>query len=539
MRLHRAGKVADWQRTKRGRYNTWQKIAAETSGWLTPANMLSIGGLLFVAYGGYLIIHADYDAGLLAVIIGRLADLVDGYVADKTETKSPLGEIIDVTCDKLAIVIVLPILALENLVPLYIIAAIVAQNIAVVSVSLLARNRAIKLHPGQESKLAVAASWLAVITFAFHGSLSNTQWQAWQDVSLVSAIISSIIFGVLGWLACFKYAQELRQPAPTNLSPTPEFTKILLVVNPLSSHARRVRGRARELQKLFPQREIDVIETTKEPARFRRKLTSQLSSNTEATLLCIGGGDGTVNLVLNILMQEHVTFRLANITLLPLWGGNANDFAYMLNGPSTRTTLKSLFAEAIAIPVHPFEITLTSPDKGPDIRYAACYASFGASAYAAGQLDTNPVSRKLVAKSPAGRFASEILQSAKALLDAPGFDIELKGKRVKIFEHVFVNGSRMAKFDRSPAKLNEKSFYRALRPEQEPFFLFYMRLLRVVRRKGKDDITSKPQSFTTEEKTWAQFDGEVVMIPPQTKVIVKHAKTPFYALSKKLKASSS
>ncbi len=536
MKLHRTGKVADWRRTRRGRYNTWQKIAAETGGWITPANILSVGGLLFVAYGGYLLISDDYYAGFLTIVVGRLADLVDGYVADNTGTKSPLGEMIDVVCDKLAIGIVLPILALEGLVPPYIIAAIVAQNLVVGIISLLGRGRAINLHPNQEGKLSVAASWVAVIAFALANSLPGSGWEALHTATLCIAISSSIIFAISGTLALIKYAGGLQRPTKPGPSQLPKFTRIILVVNPTSSHVSRVRGRARELKTLFPARTIEVVETTKDPLLFRTKLTSRLSENSRPTLLCIGGGDGTVNLVLNILMKGQHELRLDHITLLPLWGGNANDFAYMLNGPPGRTKLKSLFALASVVPVHPFQITLTSPDKTVHIRYAACYASFGASAYATDQLDkTVHHNKKITHRPEASRFLAEVLRSFKALLDAPGFDIELRGRRVKIFEHVFINGPRVAKLSRMPVKLNEKKFYQALRPEQEPFFMFYMRLFQIFKRGGYNAITSKPQTFTTEQKVWAQFDGEAMELPAHTTITVQHAATPFYALSKKLK----
>jgi hypothetical protein len=336
------------------------------------------------------------------------------------------------------------------------------------------------------------------------------------------------------------------------------FSRIVLVINPQSTNIQRIAIRAQELTNLFPDQTIGTVETSLRPAQFARQLRTALGSRADPsdqvglTLIAIGGGDGTVNMVLNVLLGLRPKINLAKTPLLPLWGGNANDLASMLNGRlSGRVKLRSVVEYGQAVAVYPFRVTLTSPAsvasastttkpassttlvKSPrkiTVRYAACYASFGAIAYAADQLAKPHPPRRLLSKSTAGKLVDEMIRAWQAVLDAPTYDAEQDGQRLKIFEHVFANGSRMAKVDRLPVRLNERVFYRATGSDHHPLFF----MLRLIRGKKVGEVTDRPARFTLKERAWAQFDGEVVVLPANTTVTIGHAKMPFYALSTKL-----
>src|SRR4051794_15939162 len=100
--LHHASE-ADWKRLPAAERNSWQRLAARTQGIVTPANLISLGGAAVVFYGLYLIAHSQIVTGILTVLAGRAADIIDGYIAHRTGTKSPLGEAVDVTIDKITI----------------------------------------------------------------------------------------------------------------------------------------------------------------------------------------------------------------------------------------------------------------------------------------------------------------------------------------------------------------------------------------------------------------------------------------------------
>ena len=92
MNLHRVEGVADWAKPNLPKLSKIQKIASKTNGTITPGNILSVTGGLFVVSGLVDIYRGDeMKRGIRKVGIGRAIDIIDGIVADKTGTKSPLG----------------------------------------------------------------------------------------------------------------------------------------------------------------------------------------------------------------------------------------------------------------------------------------------------------------------------------------------------------------------------------------------------------------------------------------------------------------
>src|SRR6185437_8881055 len=97
----------------------------------------------------------------------------------------------------------------------------------------------------------------------------------------------------------------------------------------------------------------------------------------------IAAGDGTVNLIVDLLLHDPaLTTEQRQTPILPLWGGNANDLANMLNGAATRSKLRRLLQHGHVVSIRPIICTLSTPGGSRQVYAAACYASFGASAYA-------------------------------------------------------------------------------------------------------------------------------------------------------------
>src|SRR5260370_1427998 len=113
MNLHHADKP-DWEKQPPDSWNVWQRLAARTQGVITPANFVSLAGVAMVITGLVLITVNSVLLGTLLVIIGRMADILDGIVAEMTHTKSPLGELIDATIDKMILLAAIVVLALDG-----------------------------------------------------------------------------------------------------------------------------------------------------------------------------------------------------------------------------------------------------------------------------------------------------------------------------------------------------------------------------------------------------------------------------------------
>lgn len=121
---------ADWENIPREEWNPAQKIAAATHGIITPANALDAASLVAntiinekMIIGGHkqMLEAADANdksafragatkkmAGLaIGLPISTLTDLFDGMLADKTGTKSPIGEAADAGNDAIRAVEIL------------------------------------------------------------------------------------------------------------------------------------------------------------------------------------------------------------------------------------------------------------------------------------------------------------------------------------------------------------------------------------------------------------------------------------------------
>lgn len=317
--------------------------------------------------------------------------------------------------------------------------------------------------------------------------------------------------------------------------PKNSFKRILVISNPASTNAKRLKRRTGELGRLLAETgEIINIKTSSNGRVANKKL---ILANKELlgpdTLLCIAAGDGTVNIVVETLVSEpDLSPKMRKTPVLPLWGGNANDLAHMLNGYSLFAGLKTIFDNGKVIEVNPLQVNLTNGNKKV-LRIAACYASFGATAYAAHSIN-NPSRRKAKLRSIRGlRLLTEAQTVVRAFMDVPMFKVKENGSVSNIYEYALINGSRIAKVERLPLRLTDNGFYLAKIYRKHPVVILY--ILQILRRRKFGRVTSNRSSFMLLEPTWLQLDGEVIKVEKNTKVEIEPCNQPFYALSKRLR----
>lgn len=202
MKLHRVGKRADWDKLKGRQRNFWQRLAVRTHGLITPGNIISIIGFIFVGGGLFFILRGPMAAGLVAIVIGRILDIVDGLLADKTGTKSPLGETIDATIDKIEIAAALPVIVIAGILMPWQAALIFLQHLANVVFTGLAKIRHRAAHASRAGKYATTAQWAAIALYGTAGLRSSLSG---------ITILADAVFGAsvaLGTVAAFKYASK-------------------------------------------------------------------------------------------------------------------------------------------------------------------------------------------------------------------------------------------------------------------------------------------------------------------------------------------
>jgi diacylglycerol kinase family enzyme len=328
----------------------------------------------------------------------------------------------------------------------------------------------------------------------------------------------------------------MRSILTPNEAVTDRFSSILVFLNPKSTHAAAARRRIKEIERLMPGTPIAVIETEAggraANERLVRKHANKLGPN---TLLCIAAGDGTTSQIIEaVLTSKGLSGKARKTVIFPIWGGNANDLAHMLNGPAYKAKLADILKNGRIVPIHPLQCDMTGKDQKSHTRLAACYASLGVSGFVAKRLTQPEYRQNPLHKIPGGTTFMDILAVISSIMGAPSFSIKEHGDVRSIYELSFHNGSRMAKIERLPAKLTDEMFY-LKQFESKKLLSVIPRMLEVTRKGISQNLLRNYTSFTTQAETLAQFDGEPELIQAHTKVQVQLSPRPFYALATILK----
>ncbi len=184
-------------------------MAAGSGGVVTPANVVSVIGGVLALYGLWVILNDDIVTGLVLLALGRLADLADGIIAEQTKTKSPLGETVDASIDKLVVAATLIVLGALELVPWIIIIIIALQNLANVIISILAKLRNRGLHPSRLGKISAAFAWVTIIIYPLGDWLKRHDSPDAGRLLAVIAIASFLVYIVMGMRASLSYANAV------------------------------------------------------------------------------------------------------------------------------------------------------------------------------------------------------------------------------------------------------------------------------------------------------------------------------------------
>lgn len=208
--MHRSNKVADWHDIKGAERNIWQKLAFRSYGTLTPANFVSLAGGVLAFYGLILILNSETISGLLLLAIGRVADLLDGIIAEYTKTKSPLGELVDAVSDKLVIAFAVIVFAAVELVPWPIVALIALQNIFNGLAVLIGRLRKIRIHPSKYGKYSTALGWVTLILYPFGDWIKDNENYLTGMILIIISLVSFAFWVVVGTMASIKYGGAIK-----------------------------------------------------------------------------------------------------------------------------------------------------------------------------------------------------------------------------------------------------------------------------------------------------------------------------------------
>lgn len=202
MQLHHTDGKPDWARIRPEARNYWQRFAVTTKSIGTPGNVVSAAGLATVVYGMDLLLRGETTTGMWLVVAGRFCDVVDGFVADHTGTKSPLGGAVDATFDKLGALGILLATGISHIVPWWAVVLIALQNGANSGIAYAGWRRKRGLQPVLAGKVSTALQWGSLSGFLLAAAYTPVWlWPAYG--MLVPALITGVI-------ATIAYARMLK-----------------------------------------------------------------------------------------------------------------------------------------------------------------------------------------------------------------------------------------------------------------------------------------------------------------------------------------
>ena len=295
------------------------------------------------------------------------------------------------------------------------------------------------------------------------------------------------------------------------------FRNCLVIVNPQGSNSHRGRQLQRSLARTFANGSVETFRLSKQELERPTKLRRALGKLDKTWLVAIIGGDGTVNFVVSeLLASPKVAAR--RVTILPLWGGNACDLAHMANG-RPRSSVRRIVRRGKPVAVRPLEYTISGANMMQN-GFAMCYVSFGAVALTAEVLDKSKLVR-LTGRIAPLRLLSEMAVGIAGLHKSKRFSITHNNQTRKVYDILLINGPRMAKLYRTPAKLGAAGFVELIVRHKYPVLFTHLTRLTHVWAHGK---TVRSHRLELHEPTWMQQDGEVSQLPADTTVSVTPAK---------------
>jgi len=167
-------------------------------------NLITFLRLGLVPLMAWCALTGAYAAAATMFLVAALSDLADGYIARRYGMVSRLGALLDPIADKLNMFVATVVLASSGHVPIWLAAAIIARDVAIVFgiLAYRVRGKKFEMKPSRLSKLNTFMEF-AVLTLVLASAARWIDVDAWLPllfrIVLVTVIASAVHYTWL-WL---------------------------------------------------------------------------------------------------------------------------------------------------------------------------------------------------------------------------------------------------------------------------------------------------------------------------------------------------
>ena len=160
-------------------------------------NLITVFRFLLVPPVVLLLLERHFGLALLMFGVAGFSDAVDGYLAKRYAWSSRLGALLDPLADKLLLVSSFIALGWLQLLPLWLVGAVILRDVVIVSGALVYHFRIERLEaaPTLVSKLNTLAQILLVIAVMFSQAVRELPF-LWMDVLLYSVLVTTLWSGL-------------------------------------------------------------------------------------------------------------------------------------------------------------------------------------------------------------------------------------------------------------------------------------------------------------------------------------------------------
>jgi CDP-diacylglycerol--glycerol-3-phosphate 3-phosphatidyltransferase len=164
---------------------------------LTVSNAVSFLRLLLAFPTSIAISNGEKELALALMLMAYFSDLLDGYIARKTNTISEWGKIIDPLADKIFVGIVIIVMFIEGIIPLWFFLVVVSRDVMIFFGGVIVKR---------QLDFVLPSNWWGKATVLI---ISITLFLCVLGVSHDILVLGMGVSSALGAISLFVYASRL------------------------------------------------------------------------------------------------------------------------------------------------------------------------------------------------------------------------------------------------------------------------------------------------------------------------------------------